>query len=103
MSHGNMSIADYFTQLKRLWDDYNSLIIIRSCPCGEKCHTLKFVHQLIEEREIMQFLVELNEAYKVVRGNILMTKPFLDINEIYNLLLQEENQRGLHSSAQISP
>jgi len=37
----------------------------------------------------------LNEAYKGVRGNVLMMKPFPYINEIYNILLQAENQRGL--------
>ena len=51
----------------------------------------------------MQFLVGLSEAYKAIRGNILMMKPFPDIDEIYNLLLQEENQRGLNSTSQISP
>jgi len=51
----------------------------------------------------MQFLVGLNEAYNVVRGNILMMRPFPDINEVYNILLQEENQRGRHSLTQISP
>ncbi|KAJ8425920.1 hypothetical protein Cgig2_028807 [Carnegiea gigantea] len=35
-------------------------------------------------QKIMQFLVGLNEAYKVVRGNNLMMKPFPDMNEVYN-------------------
>ena len=98
-----MSIADYFTQIKKIWDDYNSLTIIPTCPCGGECQTLQSVHKIFQEQEVMQFLVGLNEAYKVVRGNILMMKPFPDMNEVYNLLLQEENQRGSHSSTQLSP
>jgi len=101
-SQGSMSIVDYYTKLKLLWDDYSSLIIIPTCPCGEKCQTYDSVQNLIQDQQIMQLLVGLNEAFKVVRGNILMMRPFLDINEVYNTLLEEENQRGLHLSAQIS-
>ena len=89
--------------MKKLWDDYSSLIIIPTCPCGEKCKSFIAIHDLVQEQQIMQSLIGLNEAYKTIRGNILMIKPFPDIDEIYNLLLQEENQRGLQSTSHISP
>jgi len=34
ISHNNKSVADYLTQIKKLWDDYNGLITISHCNCG---------------------------------------------------------------------
>jgi len=36
-----MTIANYFPQLKKLWDDYNSLIIIPIYACGDGCKSIK--------------------------------------------------------------
>jgi len=91
ISQGNMSILDYFTYIKKLWDDYNSLIIIPYCACGMECASYNAVNKLIQEQELMQFLVGLNKAYKVVQGNILMMRPLPDVDEAYNIFLQEEN------------
>lgn len=97
-----MSIATYFTQIKKLWDDYNSFITITLCSCGHECASYKAVTKLIQNQQLLQFLVGLDEHYKGVRGNILMMKPLPDIDEVYSVLLQEENQRGLNSLAKIS-
>jgi len=56
-----------------------------------------------KSKNVMEFLIDMNEAYEAVRVNILMMKSFPDIDEIDNLLLQEENQRGLHSTSIQSP
>jgi len=49
ISQGNMSIVDYYIRLKLLWDDYNSLIIIPPCSCGEKYQTYASVQHLIHD------------------------------------------------------
>ncbi|KAL8159130.1 hypothetical protein V2J09_000667 [Rumex salicifolius] len=45
-----------------------------------------------------RFLVGLNEAYAVVRGNVLMMKPTPSLAEVYHLVLQDEKQRELKST-----
>jgi len=50
----------------------------------------------------MQFLVGLNDEYKVIKGSILMMKPLPSIDQVYQLVIQEEKQRSLTASAQTS-
>ena len=79
-------MADYFTQIKKKLDDYNSLISIALCNCGIDCASLKAAHKLIQDQQFMQFLVGLNEDYKIIRGSILMTKPLPTIDQVYALI-----------------
>lgn len=42
---------------------------------------------------LFQFLLGLNESYHGIHNNLLMAKPLPTINQVYNILVQEENQR----------
>jgi len=104
ISQNNLSVADYFTQIKKKWDDYNSMIRIPLCNCGIECASFKAAHKLIQDQQLIQFLVGLNDDYKVIRGSILMMKPLPNIDQVYSLIQQEEKQRSLsayHSSVTI--
>lgn len=57
---------------------------------------------MIQDQQLMQFLVGLNEDYKVIRGSILMMKPLLNIDQVYSLIQQEEKQRSLTAVSQFS-
>ena len=48
-----------------------------------------------EKEQLIQLLVGLNDVYKGVRGNILMSRPLPDVSEAYYMLLQEEHQREM--------
>ena len=50
----------------------------------------------------MQFLVGLNEDYKIIRGSILMMKPLPNIDQVYSLILQKEKQRFLGAASQLN-
>ncbi|XP_070011373.1 uncharacterized protein [Nicotiana sylvestris] len=95
---GNNSVSRYFTTLKKLWDEMDSL---RShlnyscdCVCGGKAKVAKF----LEDQRIIQFLMGLNDVYAQARGNILMMSPLPSMDFAYSLLLQNENQRGFCES-----
>ena len=45
----SMSVADYFTQIKKLWDDYNNLISIPLCNCDTECASFKSAHKMIQD------------------------------------------------------
>jgi len=48
VSHNDLSVADYFTQIKKMWDDYNSMISIPPrCSCGITCASLKAINKII--------------------------------------------------------
>jgi len=77
VSQNNLSVADYFTQIKKMWDEYNSMITIPHCGCGLSCASLLAATKMIQDQQLMQFLVGLNDDYKIIRGSILMMTPLL--------------------------
>ncbi|KAL3350756.1 hypothetical protein AABB24_023268 [Solanum stoloniferum] len=99
---GVSDIAGYYTKVKRIWDELDSLDTCNyctcECSCGGKGKTLKSHHV----GRIIQFLMELNDTYLGVRSNILMTSHFPSINHAYSLLIHDEKQREIkvaqHSS-----
>jgi len=96
-------VTEYFTQIKKLWDAYNSLISLPCCTTsGQSCVSLLAAKKLIKDQQLMQFLVGLHEDYKYVRGNILMIKPLPSLDQVYQIVLQEEKQRSLSNSASIN-
>jgi hypothetical protein len=79
-----MIVAAYYTKLKGLWDElrsYNGTV----CSCGAD----------YKRRQLMQFLMGLNESYKAIRGQILLLNPLPDVRQAYASIVQEENQRNL--------
>ena len=101
ISQNNLSVADYFTEIKKLWDEYGAITTIPHCSCGLECASLKAVHKLIESQQLMQFLIGLNDVYKTVRGNLIMMRPLPSLSQAYNVILQEEKQRGMSSASHI--
>ena len=95
LSQGNDTIADYFTKLKVLWDDLESLRLAPVCSCGAASHISKHHH----DQKVIQFLMGLNDTYTIMRGSILMKSPLPNLSQTYNILLQEEAQREIHSGS----
>ncbi|XP_070035547.1 uncharacterized protein [Nicotiana tomentosiformis] len=55
-----------------------------------------------EDQKLIHFLMELNEGYSGVRGNILMMKPLPSTAQAYSIILHEESQREVHSGHHVS-
>ncbi|KAG6678393.1 hypothetical protein I3842_14G078200 [Carya illinoinensis] len=69
-----MSVRDYYTKFKSLWDelvDYNQ---IPTCSCG-------ILRTCTYRQHVIQFLMGLNECFSPVRGQILMLEPLPEINK----------------------
>ena len=103
ISQGNNDIAAYFTEIKKLWDEHDSMITVPTCSCGVNCATYKYDQKMKEKEQLIQLLVGLNDVYKGVRGNILMSRPLPNVSEAYYMLLQEEHQREMSSEVHMIP
>ena len=53
VSQNNLSIADYFTHIKKMWDDYNSMVTIPHCGCGIECASLIAAQKMIQDQHLM--------------------------------------------------
>ncbi|XP_070026341.1 uncharacterized protein [Nicotiana sylvestris] len=96
----NSSVAGYFTTLKRLWDELDSLSTHLGCICDCVCDGKKKVTKFLEDQRVIQFFMGLNDVYGQARGNILMMNPLPSLDHAYSLLLQDESQREVYMSPQ---
>nr|XP_009783444.1 PREDICTED: uncharacterized protein LOC104232050 [Nicotiana sylvestris] len=99
---GTTDITGYFTKLKRLWDELDSLNCDVKCLCTCVCEGKEKLEKSLEDERLIQFLMGLNDCYGQARGNILMMNPLPNINHAYSLALQDENQREIYANPLIS-
>jgi len=51
-----------------------------------------------KRRQLMQFLIGLNDSYKVIKGQIILLNPLPDVCQTYSSIIQEEKQRSLNDT-----
>lgn len=88
LAQGNFDITGYYSKLKRLWDDLDSLDACQHCTCdghcGGKVDTLKSQ----QDGRLLQFLMGLNDSYFGPRSILLMLSPLPFVNHAYSLLIR---------------
>ncbi|GAV81025.1 LOW QUALITY PROTEIN: UBN2_3 domain-containing protein, partial [Cephalotus follicularis] len=90
--NGNLTISTYYSKLKQLWDEYDSLVTLPSCGC----QTAKAYLEHDQQQKLFQFLMGLNDSYGNIRSILLMS-PLPTLGQAYSLINQEESDRGIIS------
>ncbi|XP_070056538.1 uncharacterized protein [Nicotiana tomentosiformis] len=94
---GSDDTVGYFTKLKCLWDELDTLNTNVHCSYNYNCGGKQKMNQFKDDDRLIQFLMVLNETYTQARSNILMINPLPTISHAYSLLIQDENQRDVHA------
>lgn len=96
ISQGSLSIAEYFSKLKKVWEELDSINPppIRQCT-GCTCGLNEKIQQREERAKIIQFLMKLNENYEYIISQIMSMDPLPPINKTYNLVRQVEKQKQI--------
>ena len=68
--------------MKGLWDELNSFSIAEPCTCGHG----KALATYLQQDRAMEFLQGIHERYSVLRSQILLMDPFLNVTKIYSLV-----------------
>nr|XP_025611892.1 uncharacterized protein LOC112705271 [Arachis hypogaea] len=91
---GDSTITTYFTKLKSIWEELENLRAIPSClACVNSCNCgLKTIRDYASEEYVVKFLRGLNEQYSTVKSQIMLLKPFPDVNTVLAMLTQQERQ-----------
>ncbi|XP_070002572.1 uncharacterized protein [Nicotiana sylvestris] len=66
LSQGVLNITGYYTKLKKLWEELNTLSKMTHCSCTCTCGAKENMHKAKQDRRLIQFLMGLNEVYTVV-------------------------------------
>lgn len=93
LTQGSLSLSNYFTRLKDLWDELSNYKSIPACSCG----VVWTLNSYIQQERILQFLVGLNESFAPAHAHILLMEPLPSLNKVFSLVLQEEQQREISS------
>lgn len=92
----NMSIAEYFTKVKPLWDELDSLNPLPFCDCnGCSCGLTKKVLKLQQNQRLMSFLMKVDEQYNPIKTNILMLPELPNVSTAYRMLQQEQRHKEI--------
>jgi len=104
LNQGDLSVTEYFTKLRIIWDELDNFRPIPICTCSVKCSCL--VNSIISQRKCddhaMQFLRGLNDQYSNIRSHVLLMEPIPLISKIFSLIAQQERQLANHISVSIS-
>ncbi|XP_015168590.1 uncharacterized protein [Solanum tuberosum] len=90
LTQGTLDITIYYTRMKKLWEELNTLNVRNQCTCICNCGVRNGMHKAEQDRRLIQFLMGMNEVYTVVRGIILMMNPLPSMAQAFSLLIQEE-------------
>ncbi|XP_074265140.1 uncharacterized protein LOC141587564 [Silene latifolia] len=100
-SQGSDSSITYFTKIKYTWDELSGMGMNPKCSCACNCGAKVKQAKFQEDQHVIQFLMDLNDSYKVIRGTILMQNPLPKMVVVYNNLPREERQREIHTSVPV--
>lgn len=89
---GALSVIDYFTRLRIIWDELENFRSDLICSCTVKCSCSAF--SIIAQRKLedraMQFLGGLDAQYANVRSHVLLMDPMPTISKIFSYEAQQE-------------
>jgi hypothetical protein len=97
LKQGTGSVNDYYTELRSLWEEFDSHRPTPSCVCPMRCAcaAMRNVKEFRHEDQVIQFLSGLNENFSIVRTQILLMDPLPPLNKVYSLVAQEESHEGI--------
>lgn len=81
-------VSDYYSKLKDLWDEYNSIMPPHLCDCPK----LREFFEYLQYQRVLQFFMGLNDNYSQDRSQILMMPQVPTVNQVYVMINQDENQ-----------
>ena len=94
ISQGTMSVSQYYTKIKKAWDELNCLMPVPNCSCRPcTCGNVKVVASILSNNQLMQFLMGLNESFDGIPSQILLLDSLPSVNKVYSMELRIEKQQ----------
>lgn len=99
ISQDTTSISEYYTHLKKIWDEIDNLKPLPKCECANcTCDITQKVLKLQQDQRLMIFLMKMSNEYANVRSHILMMDNLPLLPQAYRMLLQEQRHKEISKS-----
>lgn len=93
LKQGSLSIDEYHTKLKILWDEILMFRPIPICVCDPQpactCNVLKN-RENVYSKKVLKFIKSLNDSFELVRSLVLMIVSLPDMNIMFNISINHE-------------
>ncbi|XP_019416421.1 PREDICTED: uncharacterized protein LOC109327712 [Lupinus angustifolius] len=91
---GELSVNNYFTEIKTLWDEIENLRPLPICNCANppKCTAEIGTKKHCDEDRVIRFSKGLNDVYSRVRSQIMLIEPLPNISKVFSMVIQQETQ-----------
>ncbi|XP_019196007.1 PREDICTED: uncharacterized protein LOC109189835 [Ipomoea nil] len=100
LKQGTMSVNDYYTRCRTLWEEMNSTRPFPVCRCDPKC-SCDLIDQIRKERDtdqVIRFLHGLNDDYSNLKSNVLVLDPLPEANAVqHSQNIPDEVVAAFHS------
>lgn len=98
-----VTVAEFFTQVKTIWDEMDNMITIPTCNCCNDCEINKEVLKIQTDQQILHFLKKIDDRFEHVRSNILMMPKLPGVSQVYCISQQEETHKQISKQHHIEP
>ncbi|CAI0375422.1 unnamed protein product, partial [Linum tenue] len=96
LKQGTLSVSQYYSKQRALWDQLANYRFIPDCECGITCHcvlaTLRKDHM---NDKVIRFLRNLNDSFNGPRSTVMLLDPLPPINKVFAMMVQHERENGL--------
>ncbi|KAI3759425.1 hypothetical protein L6452_07232 [Arctium lappa] len=93
------SVSAYYTKMRGLWDEIQSVSPIPRCSCGKcTCDLGKRLNEAKEKERLYEFLMGLDGVFSTIRTQILVSKPTPTLGTAYHLVSEDEQQRAISTT-----
>ncbi|GKA32285.1 putative RNA-directed DNA polymerase [Tanacetum coccineum] len=99
-----ISVSAYYTKLRGLWDEIESVLPAPRCTCNKcSCEMGKKRNELREKEKLYQFLMGLDVDFAVIKTQILGMNPKPTLGNTYHLVAKDERQRMISGEKKTPP
>lgn len=103
LRQGTLSVTEYYTRCRGLWDEITTLRPQLICECHMKCSCgldapkceYGLVAKIKREKEndnVIRFFKELNEEFSSIKSGVLVLDPMLPVHRVFTITLKLEKQ-----------
>lgn len=97
------SVSTYYTKMKGIWDEIQSVSPVPKCTCGKcTCDLGKRLFEAKEKERVYEFLMGLDEIFGTIKTQILSTKPMPSLSTTYHLVAEDEQQRNITTARKVN-
>ncbi|XP_019176289.1 PREDICTED: uncharacterized protein LOC109171674 [Ipomoea nil] len=99
LKQGTLSVNEYYTKSRTLWEQMNNMRPIPLCKCTPKC-SCDLVEVIRNERELDQvilFLKGLNGDYDSLKSSVLVLDPLPEVYKVFVMAEKLERQVALRN------